>query len=160
MSHHPSEPQVEKILIINQGSQWPPTRVCTICHDGTMSVQLSVKSSESCPRTFGGARTPRYMVVDANLPGGKRMATSGCFDRNEWRNGYASVKKQTTMAENSTKAEIAAAAFLEKILHWVVFSWAISAYHSKVPNLLPKTMQQPESSLTLERSLAMSDMWP
>ena len=61
-------------------------------------------------------------LVDANLPGGlyERMATTGGSIEMGGTTVIQICQKQTTMAENSTEAELAAAAFLGKILRWLV----------------------------------------
>jgi hypothetical protein len=61
-------------------------------------------------------------LVGANLPGGlyERMATSGGSIEMGGTTVISIAQKQTTMAERSTEAEIAAAAYLGKILRWLV----------------------------------------
>jgi hypothetical protein len=61
-------------------------------------------------------------LVDANLPGGlyERMATSGGSIEMGGTTVIHICQKQEAMAENSTEAELAAAAFLGKILRWLV----------------------------------------
>jgi hypothetical protein len=61
-------------------------------------------------------------LIDANLPGRlyERMATSGGSIEMEGTTAIFIAQKQTTMAESSTEAEIAAAADLGKILRWLV----------------------------------------
>jgi hypothetical protein len=61
-------------------------------------------------------------LIDANLPGGlyERMATSGGSIKMGGTTVISIAQKQTTMAENSTEAEIAAVAYLGKILRWLV----------------------------------------
>jgi hypothetical protein len=61
-------------------------------------------------------------LVDADLSGGlyERMATSGGSIKMGGTTVILIAQKQTTMAESSTEAEIAAAAYLGKILRWLV----------------------------------------
>jgi hypothetical protein len=61
-------------------------------------------------------------LVDANLPGGlyKRMATTGGSVEMGGTTVIQIASKQTTMAHNSTEAELDAASFLGKILRWLV----------------------------------------
>jgi hypothetical protein len=61
-------------------------------------------------------------LVDANLPGGlyERMATTGGSIEMGGTTVVPIAQKQDVMAENSTEAEIDAAAFLGKILRWMV----------------------------------------
>ena len=61
-------------------------------------------------------------LVDTNLPGGlyERMATTGGSIEMGGTTVIPIAQKQTTMAENSTEAELAAAAFIGKILRWLV----------------------------------------
>jgi hypothetical protein len=63
-------------------------------------------------------------LVNANLPGGlyERMATSGGSIEMGGTTVISIAQKQTTMAESSTEAELAAAAYLGKILRWLVLS--------------------------------------
>jgi hypothetical protein len=62
-------------------------------------------------------------LVDANLPGGlyERMATTGGSIKMSGTTVISIASKHTTMAENSTEAETAAALFLGMILRWLVF---------------------------------------
>jgi hypothetical protein len=61
-------------------------------------------------------------LVNANLPEGlyERMATSGGSIEMGETADISIAQKQTTMAESSTEAELAAAAYLGKILRWLV----------------------------------------
>jgi hypothetical protein len=61
-------------------------------------------------------------LVNANLRGGlyERVATSGGSIKMGGATVISIAQKQTTMAESSTEAEIAAAAYLGKILRWLV----------------------------------------
>jgi hypothetical protein len=61
-------------------------------------------------------------LVDANLQGGlyERMAASGGSIEMGGTTVILIAQKQTTMAESSTEAEIAAAAYLGKILRWLI----------------------------------------
>ena len=80
------------------------------------------------PSSFSPANVSRLAppvtecLVDANLPGGlyERMATTGGSIEMGGTTVIHVCKKQDTMAENSTEAEIDAAAFLGKILRWLV----------------------------------------
>jgi hypothetical protein len=61
-------------------------------------------------------------LVDANLPGGlyERISTTGGSVEMGGTTVIQVALKQTTMAHNSTEAEIDAASFLGKILRWLV----------------------------------------
>jgi hypothetical protein len=61
-------------------------------------------------------------LVDTNLPGGlyERMATSERSIKMGSTTVISIAQKQTTRAESSTEMEIAAAAYLGKILRWLV----------------------------------------
>jgi hypothetical protein len=66
-------------------------------------------------------------LVDANLPGGlyERMATSGGSIEMGGTTTISIACKQTCMSESTTEAETAAAAYLGKVIRWLVFLWAI-----------------------------------
>jgi hypothetical protein len=61
-------------------------------------------------------------LVDANLPGGlyEKIATTGGSVEMGGTTVIQIASKQTTMAHNSTEAELDAASFLGKILKWLV----------------------------------------
>jgi hypothetical protein len=61
-------------------------------------------------------------LVDANIPGGlyEQMATTGGLIEKGGTTVVPIAHKQDFMAENSTEADIDAAAYLGKILRWLV----------------------------------------
>jgi hypothetical protein len=61
-------------------------------------------------------------LVNANLPGGlyERMATSGGSIKMSGTTTIYIACKQTCMSESTTEAEIAAAAYLGKVIRWLV----------------------------------------
>jgi hypothetical protein len=61
-------------------------------------------------------------LIDANLPGGlyERMATSGGSIEMGGTTTISIACKQTCMSESTTEAEIAAAAYLGKVIRWLV----------------------------------------
>jgi hypothetical protein len=83
-------------------------------------------------------------LVAANLPGGlyERMATTGGSVEMGGTTVIPIASKQTTMAHNSTKAEINAASFLGKSFVGLSYLWETLAYHFKVLFQSQKTMQR------------------
>jgi hypothetical protein len=88
----------------------------------SMDVKLQVNEVPTIGEVHRIAPPVTEWLVDANLPGGlyERMATTGGSIEMGGTAKVPIAHKQDVMAENSTEAKIDAAAFLGKILRWMV----------------------------------------